>query len=275
MPVVGPWEKKRVFITARTYPTPAKKGVEVSCTGGITDDGKWIRLFPIPYRFLDDDQRFSKYQWIEVEAAKASDSRPESYEVSIDSIRKVGKVGPEKYWQARKDIIYPLKSHCLCCLQAQRNELGYPTLGFYKPKLIRRFLIRKDTPTWSESDLAKLSQPSMFDKTPYKLLEKIPYKLIYQVFCDHETCKGHHLSCTDWEIGQAYRRWRRDYGAQWEQKFRQKFEDEMINRFDTHLFVGTIHQHPASWIIVGLFWPPKVPLRTDSSEPQIQLSLFQ
>jgi hypothetical protein len=31
----------------------------------------------------------------------------------------------------------------------------------------------------------------------------------------------------------------------------------MIEKKDTHFFVGTIHQHPASWIIVGLFYPPK------------------
>lgn len=258
MPVVGPWEKKKVFITARTYPTPAKKGVEVSCTAGITDGGEWIRLFPIPYRFLDFDKRFSKYQWIEVEAAKASDPRPESYEVNVDSIRILSSVSSEKgTWQARKDIIYPLKAHCLCCLQNERNEKGHPTLGFYKPRLIRRFLIRPTDPNWSEQDLVKLSQSSMFEKTSFKLLEKIPYKFIYQIFCDENDCKGHHLSCTDWEMGQAFRSWREKYGNGWEVKFRQKFEQDVIIRFDTHLSVGTVSTHPASWIIVGLFYPLK------------------
>jgi len=64
--------------------------------------------------------------------------------------------------------------------------------------------------------------------------------------------------CTDWEMGQAYRRWRRDYGADWERVFRQRFEAEMIDKFDTHFFVGTVHQHPNNWIIVGLFYPPKL-----------------
>ena len=41
------------------------------------------------------------------------------------------------------------------------------------------------------------------------------------------------------------------------QKFRQKYETEMINRFDTHFFVGNMHQHPGTWIIVGLFYPPR------------------
>jgi hypothetical protein len=32
----------------------------------------------------------------------------------------------------------------------------------------------------------------------------------------------------------------------------------MIQKNDTHLCVGTVHQHPDSWIIVGLFYPPRV-----------------
>jgi hypothetical protein len=49
------------------------------------------------------------------------------------------------------------------------------------------------------------------------------------------------------------------YPTNWEEKFRQKFEDEMIDRFDTHFFVGTIHQHPNAWIIIGLYSPLKAP----------------
>src|SRR5262249_50758283 len=42
--------------------------------------------------------------------------------------------------------------------------------------------------------------------------------------------------------------------------FRQRFETDMTNKFDTHFLVGTIHQHPNNWIIVGLFHPPKGPM---------------
>ena len=58
---------------------------------------------------------------------------------------------------------------------------------------------------------------------------------------------------------EAYRRWRRQYGDDWEEKFRNRFEKEMIEKFDTHFFVGTVHQYPKSWIIIGLFYPPKRP----------------
>ena len=59
-------------------------------------------------------------------------------------------------------------------------------------------------------------------------------------------------------MAEAYRQWRDKYGDQWELKFRQRFETEMIEKLDTHFFVGTVHQHPGSWIIVGLFYPPQI-----------------
>ncbi len=31
----------------------------------------------------------------------------------------------------------------------------------------------------------------------------------------------------------------------------------MVEKFDTHFFVGNLHQFPASFIIVGLFYPPR------------------
>ena len=95
----------RVLITARTYPTPVRRGVEVSCTGGITESGEWIRLFPVPYRFLSLDKRFRKYQWIEANVAKSSDLRPESFQIDIDSINIISEPLPTKdRWQARKNI---------------------------------------------------------------------------------------------------------------------------------------------------------------------------
>jgi PhoPQ-activated pathogenicity-related protein len=48
------------------------------------------------------------------------------------------------------------------------------------------------------------------------------------------------MLCTDWEMGESYRRWKRQYGDGWEAKFRNKYEREMIDKFDTHFFVGQI-----------------------------------
>jgi hypothetical protein len=90
------YQHKKVLIVVKTYPTPARKGVEVSCTAGITEDGQWIRLFPLPFRFLRSEKQFKKYQWIEVAVTKASDPRPDSWVVDLDSI----KVSPYFWWLA-------------------------------------------------------------------------------------------------------------------------------------------------------------------------------
>ena len=34
----------------------------------------------------------------------------------------------------------------------------------------------------------------------------------------------------------------------------------MIFEDDTHFYVGTVRHHPNTWIIVGLFYPPKGPV---------------
>jgi hypothetical protein len=58
-------------------------------------------------------------------------------------------------------------------------------------------------------------------------------------------------------MGEAYRSWRKKYGEEWETKFRQRFEDEMMEKNDTHFFVGNLHQLPNAWIAIGLFYPPR------------------
>jgi hypothetical protein len=58
-------------------------------------------------------------------------------------------------------------------------------------------------------------------------------------------------------IGESYRRWGRKYEHDWEKKFREKYEAKMIEKNDTHFFVGNLHQFPNSWIVVGLFYPPR------------------
>jgi hypothetical protein len=79
------YENKKILITVKTYPTPSRKSIEASCTAGITENGEWIRLFPLPFRYLEYGKQFSKYQWIEARVTKASDPRPESFKIDIES----------------------------------------------------------------------------------------------------------------------------------------------------------------------------------------------
>ena len=255
--MVGGWTTKRILMTVKTYPTPAWKGGEVVCAAGITDEGEWIRLFPIPYRLLNDPQRFKKYQWIEARVTRArEDTRLESYRVDIDSIRVVSVVlKRDNHWQARKEIVLPLESRSMCQLQAERDANGFPTLGIFQPRQIKSLRIEPTDANWSESELARLNQLSLIVASPRQPLEKIPFMFKYWYTCREDTCRGHKMLCTDWEMSQAYRSFSQRYEGNWESKFHNRFELAMIKKNDTHFYVGTIHGYPSHWIIVGLFYP--------------------
>jgi hypothetical protein len=249
-------ETKRALIVVRTYPVPVPRGIESSSTAAITEAGEWLRLFPVPWRLLPTDQRFRKYQWVNVTVAKATDdSRRESFKLRPDGIRVLS--DPLPNWKAKQDLVMPLRAPSLCGLIRTRDLQQYPTLGVFRPASISRLRIVPDAPNWSQGELEMLQQSHLFVDAPKQQLEKIPFRFIYQFGCEEAECRGHNLMCTDWEISQAYRQWRSDYGNDWEAKFRLRFETEMIEKYDTHFFVGTVSSHPNRWIIIGLFYPPR------------------
>ena len=219
---------------------------------------------------LPQHKQFRKYQWVEIVVTKARDSRPESYKLVQDSIRIAsGPLSTQNEWQLRKDVVFPLRAHCLCCLVKKRNAEKHPTLGIFRPKHIRRLVIKPTSAVWTARQLAILRQGHLFENRPAKELEKIPYTFQYEFECDDSGCSGHTIICTDWEMGESFRKWKVEYGKDWESKFRQKYETEMIHQRDTHFFVGTMNGHPGTWIIVGLFYPP---LDQAGSDPQPRLT---
>lgn len=145
----------------------------------------------------------------------------------------------------------------MCEIRREHEAQGHPTLGIFRPGRIKRLILEPDDPNWNADQLSILKQDDLFQKTPALTLEKIPYKFKYEFVCAESGCGGHTMSCTDWEMAQAYRSWRQEYRDKWEEKFRGRFELDMIEKYDTHFFVGTVHKHPKNWIIVGIFYPPK------------------
>jgi hypothetical protein len=208
---------------------------------------------------LKPDQRFTKYQWIEVDTTRPrGDARPESNTLRIDSIRRREYIGTADHWRARKDIVFPLRRNSLCEIANDRKK-GGATLGIFRPDRITRLAISAAKPPhWTPHEENLLRQQLLgFETAPRTPFEKIPVEFRYQFRCAEATCRGHRIMCTDWEMGQSYRNWHQRYGEGWEAKFRQRYEREMIEKNDTHFFVGNIHQHPDNWLIVGLFYPLK------------------
>ena len=58
----------RVLIACKNISYSIRKNtMNLVCTAGFLEDGTWIRIYPIPFRKLSYDKRYSKWQWIELD----------------------------------------------------------------------------------------------------------------------------------------------------------------------------------------------------------------
>lgn len=53
--------KERILITVKTYPTLSRKYGETVCTAGVRPDGSWLRIYPVPFRRLDETEQYRKF----------------------------------------------------------------------------------------------------------------------------------------------------------------------------------------------------------------------
>src|SRR5438552_13822171 len=123
------WERKRILIWGKTRPELSKNHKETVCTGGVFEDTKtFVRLYPIPLRYLDDERYFKKYQWIEADVRKAmKDPRPESYNVRPDTIALRETIPTERGdWSRRAEWIMTPEHvfDSVTALQASREKIG-------------------------------------------------------------------------------------------------------------------------------------------------------
>ncbi|WP_205748147.1 hypothetical protein [Dyadobacter luticola] len=143
----------RVLIAVKTYPTLSNKYDELVCTAGFLEDGSWIRIYPIPFRKLEYDKQYSKYNWIEIDLEKnKSDFRSESYKPkSIDATFKiVGSIGSENgTWRLRKDIVLRnVHTNMTTLIANAKDSKLYTSLAVFKPKSTLDFKIEKVERDW-------------------------------------------------------------------------------------------------------------------------------
>lgn len=259
-------ETKKVLITVKTYPIPSAKYDELVCTGGVEEDGSFVRLYPINFRDLPYSQQYRKYQWIELRAEKHKrDTRKESYRPDCSTIQTLGeRIEPKRGdWSERAKYVMQQKARSMEEL-ADRKDADRTSLGIFQPKEIHDLFISEDEPEWKASFKSALMQARLWDdrKVTKEPPRKVPFKFHYRFACDDPRCKGkHQMMIEDWEVGAYY--WRvRDDGAdplEAARATRNRFLNEVCAADkDSHFYVGTVSNHPNSWIIIGVWWPKRV-----------------
>jgi len=264
--------RERIYIVVKTYPTISEKYAELVCTAGVLEDGNWIRLYPVPFRKLGNDQRYPKFSWIELEIEKnPSDFRPESFRpVNLDDM--IIHEEPKKSktdWIKRKEIIFRNKK-----IYTNLEELiddaktKKTSLAIFKPTKIIDFTHEKTDREWDKRTIkileAKALQPSLFEEAKFELdlVQKIPYKFRYKYLDD--SGRQSHMMVEDWETGMLYLNClaRVDRNEKLAiDKVKQKYMDEFSKK-DIHFFLGTTLQHhniaPNPFMIIGVLPLPKM-----------------
>ncbi|PIU18627.1 MAG: hypothetical protein COT16_01610 [Elusimicrobia bacterium CG08_land_8_20_14_0_20_44_26] len=268
-------EKKKILILVKTYPVLSKKYSELVCTAGITEEGSWIRIYPVPFRFLEYEKKYSKFQWIEAEVIKnISDPRPESYKIAdIKTIKLLDTIDTKNGWRKRKDLLFKnlivFDNTNELIKKANKNELS---LALFKPAKILDFIVEKADSEWDKEIAGKIrndiKQPDLFSteeerlaKENFQLVKKIPYKFSYK-FQD-SSGKESILMIEDWEIGQLY--WNCLKRASGDEKTAvEQVKNKYLNEFqkkDIYLFLGTARRFHGwarnPFLIIGVFYPPK------------------
>ena len=202
----------KVLIAVKTYPTLSSKYDELVCTAGFLEDGSWIRIYPIPFRKLEYDKQYSKYDWVEVDLDRNnSDFRLESHKPQLieTAFTIVGHLGTEDSWRLRKEVVLKNVYTNMTDLIAEAKDPNkYTSLAVFKPTEILSFEIEKTERDWDKVKLAQLKanaqQLNLFKNSdnPFEVVKKLPYKFSYKF--NSEDGKERTLMIEDWEIGQLY-----------------------------------------------------------------------
>lgn len=259
-------QRRRVLILAKTYPNYSYKYVEVVCSGGIFEDtGELCRIYPIPYRYLEDVQQMKLYQWVELDVWQdAFDPRPESWKADFTSIQ-LGDVIPtdSRGWAARARVVKPETRAfpSVNALKAAQKESG-ASIGAVKPTAITDVWVEELSPADEEEWLAKekaiLSQPDWTREV--KPLDWLPVRFGLSFQCADGG--NHRMRIHDWGLYEQFRReWkvrRRDMHAAAEGVRRHLADLCDLETRDVYLFLGSMRERLWEFTIMGA-WYPKMP----------------
>lgn len=262
--------KTKVLITVKTYPTLSGKYDELVCTAGFTENGEWIRIYPVPFRKKAYAEQYTKYEWIEIDLVKnKKDYRPESYRpYSMESkIRILNKLDTKGNWFKRKEIVLQkVYTNLTKLIEEAHNRDTCTSLAVFKPTKIKDFLIKEVDREWDKTKLDQIKamreQGKLFEhpEDPFEVVKKLPYKFVY-VFEDDEGRESK-LMIEDWEIGALFWNCYEKYeGNEYKatQDVKKKYFEDFAKTKDLHLFLGTSQKHHFKsrnpFMIIGTFHP--------------------
>ncbi len=265
--------KAKVLVVVKAYPNPSKTYEETVCTAGLLNGESWVRIYPVPFRFLADSSKFPKFGWIELDLERRieKDFRPESNRplrgiqetiTVVDSIP--ADIGG---WQERKRYVLRHVHSSMSDLIAEAYGNPPVSIGVLKPKEILDVLAEPDDREWPKERPDSVLGPGLFKEEESGTesgrlpVKKIPFRFAYRFLTSDG--KERNLLIEDWEIGALYWNCLKDAAGD-ERMAAEKVRQKcwwLAKERDLYLILGTtfkwhVQHAPNPFVIIGLFYPP-------------------
>ena len=256
----------QVLVLVKTTPNPSTSYVDTVCVAGIAlspGPARWVRLYPIAFRHLDQGKKFQKYSIVDVEVRQpSSDPRAESLRVSPESINVIEEPGN---WVERHDLILSVPETTTCTLNAGiRKDANGTSLGIVRPHDVKIEIQRHRG--WSKRQLDALrkwsAQPAFelegFEHKDAPPLQCPTFQAWYRYRCTDPDCRGHRQGILDWELTAVQRRAEHDH-ADIEERIRHHFYDKMFKDDRSQWFIlgnNAEASKRGSFSVLSVYWPP-------------------
>ena len=253
-----------VMVLVKATPQPSTKyGDTVCVAGALLGPGpvRWIRLYPIPFRYLESAAKFRKYQTVTVELRPTSgDYRPESAKVNLEQI--VG--GPvTDGWKHRAPIVEQLAGPSMCELLAGVTaDPNATSLGAVRPRDVDGLDFEEHGP-WSPEQLSKMQsvadQDSLFGSAEGKqvVLQPPRFKVWLRWRCESPRCPAHRMRILDWELTALQARYPRS-DTDLKAAVTNNFQAKMFNPQKAPLIYVGNQENPTrrrSFTVLGVYYP--------------------
>jgi hypothetical protein len=230
-------------VLIKAAPQVGQRHGETVCCAGIDLYGHWLRLYPVSFRTLEDDQKFGRWHRIKFKwRLPNDDQRIESRRVDQQSIEIAGELKASE----RKQFL----GNTIVTGLVREREAGR-SLALLKPEILE-FRSEKKSQSDIEAENQRFerlrAQADLFAKKviPY---QSCPYRFKYRYRSEDGERLG---TCQDWEIEATFFNWSHLYGeakaiAEMERVFGEEYPKKGML-----LAMGTHSQYPDTWLINGV-----------------------
>ncbi len=260
--VPGSEETIELMVNCKTYPAVSTKYVETVCTGGVRPNGDFVRLYPVPFRFLDSAEQYGRWDVIRVRAYRdTKDQRPESWHleagVQIELIEKM--TTDKRKWDWMQKTVHEsaeamsAKGLTNGCVEIEPVELYY----------------KKDAKEWTDSQLNVIRQGDLFatKEQMQSLAERVPWQFRLK-YKEKRTGREDDGKVLAWSYYQGFRRARGDVDNDEAalEIIANKVRDSIFNPDKTVFAILGTHSRFGHWMISSLYHVPTDVIKKDNRQ---------